>query len=347
MRAPQRTLIIDISNILFRVAVRQKVSGGPMGINDLSPEDLVAFCMHMSLQSIYKWFSKIKPDFVVFAFEGGDNWRKKYSAKHDLRRQYKANRVRDPAMDHFYKLIDSFKEIIENHTSVCCLAVEGMEADDTIAAYCQLTTAPDHEIYIVSGDKDFIQLLSDPQVRLINPDTGKLRNQPGDKDYEENLDYWLFLKCVRGDSGDNVPSAYPRVFSTKIREAFDDPYKRLNFMNVKWVDENKIERRVGDLFEHNQVLVALDQQPDDIRVKLLEGTAQQIEKIGNYSHFHFLKFLGEYKLKRVSEEVSKFVAMFTNNQRFRKGEQVSAKEKVHHVTTPAAEVETNTKGLIF
>lgn len=348
MKQPKRSLVIDISNILFRVAVRQKVQGGPMGINDLTPDELVAFCMHMSLQSIYKWYAKIKPDFVVFAFEGGNNWRKKYSAEHNIRRQYKANRVRDPAMDHFYKLIDSFKEVVEKHTSICCLSVEGMEADDCIAAYCQLYTAPDHEIYIVSGDKDFVQLLKDPQVKLVNPDTGKLRNQPGDKDYEENLDYWLFLKCVRGDSGDNVPSAYPRVYATKVKEAFEDPYKRLNFMNVTWKDENAAEHRVGDLFEHNMVLVGLDKQPDDIKAALYEGVDAQVQKLGNYSHFHFLKFLGEYKLKRVSEEVTKFVAMFTNNQRFRKGEQVSTMEAVQVTPSQPAQVTvTNTAGLTF
>lgn len=346
-KLPQRSLVIDISNLLFRVAVRQKHQGGPMGINDLSPDELVAFCMHMSLQSIYKWFNKVKPDFVVFAFEGGNNWRKKYSADNNIRRQYKANRVRDPAMEHFYKLIDSFKEVIDKHTSVCCLAVDGMEADDCIAAYCQLTTAPDHEIYIVSGDKDFIQLMKDPQVKLINPDTGKLRNQPGDKDYEADLDYWLFLKCVRGDAGDNVPSAYPRVYATKVKEAFEDPYKKLNFMNVKWTDENKVEHRVGDLFEHNMVLVGLDSQPDDVRAVLLEGVNQQISEIGSYNHFHFLKFLGEYKLKRVSEEVTKFVTMFTNNQRFRKGEQVSAKEMVRVTPSTPELTTTNTSGLVF
>ena len=345
-KLPKRTLIIDVSNILFRVAVRQKRTNAP-GMSDLDPQELVAFCMHMSLQSIYKWFNKIKPDFVVFAFEGGNNWRKTYSAVNNVRRQYKANRTRDPAMDHFYKLIDSFQEVVTKHTSICCLSVEGMEADDTIAAYCQLTSAPDHEIYIVSGDKDFIQLTKDAQVKLVDPDTGKLRNQPGDKDYEEDLDYWLFLKCVRGDSGDNVPSAYPRVFSTKVKEAFLDPYKKLNFMNTRWTDENKVEHRVGDLFEHNLVLVGLDKQPDEIRARLLEETMAQTEQIGSYSHFHFLKFLGEYKLKRVAEEVTKFVTMFTNNQRFRKGEQVSAHEVVRVTPSQPKQPEVNTSGLVF
>jgi hypothetical protein len=341
-KLPQRTLLVDISNILFRVAVMQKRQ--PF-MDQIDIADQIGLCFHMSLQSIYKWYNKIKPDFVVFAFEGGDNWRKHYTTKHQLRRAYKGNRVRDPAMEHFYALINSFQEVMEAHTSVCCLSVKGMEADDAIAAYCQLTTAPDHEIYIVSGDRDFIQLLKDPQVKLVDPDTGKLRNQPGDKHYEADLDYWLFLKCIRGDTGDNVPSAYPRVYETKIKEAFLDPYKLLNFMNATWVDENKTQHRVGDLFEHNKILVALDQQPDEIRERLLIEVAEQTERIGNYSHFHFLKFLGQYKLKRVSEEVSKFVTMFTANQHFRKGESISARSQV--MISPPPAIATNTSGLLF
>jgi len=313
-----KVLVYDVSNILYRVAAVQKHKS-PFA-RDAEPEDLVGLCMHISLQSIYKWYSKYRPDFVVFAFEGRNNWRKQYTEVHKIRRQYKANRVQDPEMLHFYQLVNSFRDTMKHHTSICCLTVESMEGDDSIAAYCQLYASEQNEIFIVSGDRDFVQLLKLPNVKLIDPDSGKLRNQPEDKEYQEDLDYYIFLKCVRGDSGDNVPSAYPKVRETKIKEAYQDQYKRLNFLNERWTDENGAEHRVGDLFAHNEVLMHLEKQPDELRAYLIEEVDKQVKELGHYSHFHFLKFLGQFKLKRVGEEAHKFVDLFTNNQRYLSGE---------------------------
>jgi len=314
---PKRTLLCDISSILFRVAAVQK-NTNPRN-KDLSGEDLVGLCMHISLHSIFKWYEKFKPDYVVFAFEGQNNWRKTFTANANSRLAYKGNRVRDPEMKHFYTLMESFYETMKTHTSICCLKVDTMEADDSIAGYCQLNAADDgNEIYIISGDKDFIQLMKLPGVFLIDPDTGKQRNLPGDKHYEEDLDYWLFLKCVRGDMGDYVPPAYPRVRETRVKKAYENQYERLNFMNEVWRDDDKVFR-VGDLFLENVKLLSLFDQPPEIREKLIERVKAQSTELGKYSHFHFIRFCADFKLVRVQENAKKFADMFANNQRFLKG----------------------------
>lgn len=325
---PKRTLIADISNLLFRVAAVQK-NTNPFN-KDLSPEDLVGLCMHISLQSIYKWYNKYKPDFIVFAFEGKNNWRKEFTTKNAVRRAYKGNRVYDPEMAHFYKLIEDFYTTMSSHTSICCLKINEMEADDAIGAYCQEYASEQHEVVIISGDKDFIQLLKIPGVKLIDPDTGKARNQPGDKKYEEDLDYWLFLKCIRGDSGDNVMTAYPRVRETKVKKAYINQYDRINFMNETWKQtileedgtEKEIVHRVGELYEQNMTLMSLFDQPTEIRDKLFSGVRDQVENIGKYSHFHFLRFCMDFQLERVKQDAMKFVDMLSNNQLFRSGEKI-------------------------
>lgn len=318
----KRTLVYDVSSILFRVAVMQKRN--PFA-QQAASDDIVGLCMHISLMSMLKWYNKFKPDFVVFAFEGGNNWRKQYTKDNAARQGYKANRVYDPEMAHLYELIDSFKLVMKSHTSICCLVVEGTEADDSIASYVQLNAKEGEEIYIISGDKDFIQLLREPGVKLIDPDTGKARNQPGDKGYESDLEYWLFLKCIRGDGGDNVPSAYPRVRETKVRKAYDNQYERINFMNETWsmVDEQQqtFTYRVGDLFEQNKILLSLYDQPAEIRALLETEVKKQSAELGTYSHFHFLKFLEKYQLIKVRQEAMRFVELLANNQRYLKGEQ--------------------------
>jgi len=336
-KIPNKSLVVDVSNILFRVSAMQK--GSPYA-RDSSTDELVGLCMHISLYSIFKWYNKFKPDFVVFAFEGANNWRKTFTREENAVVNYKSGRIIDPEMKHFYQLIEAFRHTITSHTSICCLCVEKMEADDCIAAYCQLYASPEHEIIIISGDRDFTQLLSLPNVQLINPDNGVPRNTPNDKQYEPDLEYWMFKKCVRGDAGDSVPSAYPRVRETRIKKAYEDQYERLNFMNEVWKQDvlredasgqnvtETITHRVGDLFEKNIILMDLTKQPPDLRKTLEETVKQQVEITGTYSHFHFLRFLGEYKLQKVSEEAMRFVEMFANNQRFLKGEKPKEEQKV-------------------
>lgn len=325
---PKRTLLVDISNILFRIAAVQK-NTNPFN-KDLSGEDLVGLCMHISLHSIFKWYKKFSPDFVVFAFEGGNNWRKAYTTEQRTRLAYKGNRVVDPEMKHFYQLVESLFETMKTHTSICCLRIDGMEADDEIAGYCQKYASEDSEIFIISGDRDFIQLMKLPGVKLIDPDTGKQRNTPEDKKYEPDLDYWLFLKCVRGDMGDYVPPAYPRVRETRIRKAYENQYERLNFMNEVWrekkEDGDDVVHKVGDLYQQNVTLLSLYDQPTDIRDQLMEGVEAQVADLGKYSHFHFMRFCESFNLTRVREDAMKFVDMFANNQRFLKGEKPVAKE---------------------
>lgn len=324
-KIPKRTLIYDISNILFRVAAVQKTQGNPYARNG-SASDQVGLCMHISLASIFKWYTKYKPDFVVFAFEGGSNWRKAFTADAKSRKAYKGNRVADPEMKHFYELMESFKTTMTAHTSICCISVKDMEADDVIAGYCQAYHQPDgsHEVYIISGDKDYTQLLKLPGVHLVNPDNGKKRNQPGDKDYQSDLDYWLFLKCVRGDMGDYVPSAFPRVREARIKKAYENEYEKINLMNERWTDENGTEHKVGDLFEENKILLSLFDQPEPIREKLFIGIDEQTKNFGSYSHFQFLRFLNDFELEAVREKASNFIDLFTNNQRFLKGEKTAA-----------------------
>jgi hypothetical protein len=351
-KLPSKTIIVDISHLLFRIASVQKIN--PY-MKDASTEDLVNICFHISLLSIYKWYNKFHPDFVVFAFEGGNNWRKSFTAKAGSRKQYKGDRVVDPEMKHYYQLLNSFQQTMKAHTSICCLSIPTMEADDAIAGFCQLYAREDHQIFIISGDKDFTGLLKLPGVKLVNPDNGKFRNQPGDKGYEPDIDFWTFLKCVRGDMGDHVPSAFPRVRETKIRKAYDNEYDRINFMNETWVEvvfeeidgqevKKEVTHRVGDLFEENRILLDLFQQPKEQRDILLEGIKQQVEDIGNYSHFHFLRFLNEFDLQRLKEDAMKFVDLFANNQRFLKSEKEVKKQQAQE---SSAEVKQKSSLLNF
>ena len=88
-----------------------------------------------------------------------------------------------------------------------------------------------------------------------------------------NPQWLLFEKCMRGDSSDNVFSAYPgvRTKGTKkkvgLQEAFPDReskgYNWNNLMLQRWVDHEGAEHRVLDDYNRNVQLCDLTAQPEE------------------------------------------------------------------------------------
>ncbi len=308
-----KRLVVDTSNILFRVASahgKYHATG--------SGEDQAGLAMHMALNTLKSYYRKVQPDQVAVAFEGAKNWRKEYTKSAECKsgRGYKANRVKDDSMVAFYELIGAFENLARTHTSLVCLSHPELEGDDVIAGYAQHFSAIGDEVVVLSGDKDFIQLLKLPGVSILNPDDGKLRGW--DKKTGEKIDpeYFMFEKAIRGDAGDNVMAAYPRVRSTRIMKAWESEYERTNFMNETWEfsDPSTGEKRtmcVGDLFKENQTLMNLFEQPPRIRQLIDETIKHEILHHGQFSLFHFQKFCAKFGLKKINEDAQHFMELFS------------------------------------
>jgi rRNA-processing protein FCF1 len=331
-----RRLIIDTSNLIFRVAAANDKYNNQPGV------DLAGLSMHSTLMTIRSHFKKIKPDQLAFAFEGSANWRKEHTRSPQCvsRRLYKGNRVRDEKMNGFFELIGSFEALAREHTSMVCLSNPRLEGDDLIAGYVQKYAETGDEVFILSGDKDFMQLLRRDNIFLIDPDTGKDRRH-AEKYANFDPDYFIFEKCFRGDSGDNVLPAYPRVRSTKLEAAFKDELARANLMGSTWqfVDPETGSARdmsVRALWEENKLLMDLTAQPVDIRQLITETVDREVVQHGKFSLFHFQKFCGKYGLKKVSESATDFAHMFS----------ITGKNSPHKEETRQFHEEKK-KGLIF
>ena len=304
-----RRMIVDTANVLFRVAAAHgKYNQGG------TPEEKAGLAMHIALNTLNKYYKQFRPDQMVVTFEGGQNWRKAYtqSAECVSKRLYKGNRVKDPSMEPFFELIKSFEELARTHTAIVCLSAPRVEGDDLFAGFVQrFAQNPDDEIIGVSGDRDFVQLLQFPNFKLIDPDSGKPREC-------EDPEFFMFEKCFRGDPGDNVMTAYPRVLKKNLLKAFTDDYARTQLLNHEWdftdVETGEVTRyNTGQLFEENKLLMDLTAQPADIR-KLIEDTLDyELQNHGKFSHFHFTKFCGKYGLNQIAENAQAFAEMFSAN----------------------------------
>ena len=309
----QTILVFDVSNMLYRTFFANKMKH--------SAEESAGLAHHSALITLNKYFRNFKPHKVMMAFDR-TSWRKAYTADELCisGKPYKGNRRQNmtPAeKEMFVKFLNhlsDFEDMMTKQTSVVCLACDGLEADDLMAGVVDIF--PDDEIIIVSADKDLIQLLRNEKVKLIDPASGKDRRELLKSDYDDDVDYFMFEKCIRGDAGDNVQSAFPGVRKTRIKKAYGDAFEKVNLMNETWsigepgTDEFK-EHIVKDLFAENQLLMDLSDQPDIIKDRIKLTINEAVENPGKYSHFHFLKFLGKYELKKIAEQVDNFVRMLS------------------------------------
>lgn len=313
-------LLVDAANMFFRA--RHVVRGD-------DPETKVGMAYHIMFNSINKVWRDFKGSHVVICLEGR-SWRK------DFYEGYKRNRQdaraalspKEAEEDRvFWQAFDELKEYLSAKTNCTVLRHERCEADDFIARWIQ--NHPNDSHVIVSSDSDFYQLLA-PNVRQFNGITKQLITVDGvldekgrpvlDKKTKEPLpapdpDWLLFEKCMRGDSTDNIFSAFPgvRERSTKnkigLREAFADRdtkgYNWNNMMLQRWVDHDGVEHRVRDRYLFNKSLIDLTEQPEDIKIAMDEtiATATGKDRVGQVG-MHFVKFCGKWDLVNIADKMT-------------------------------------------
>lgn len=266
-------LIVDLNNLVFTT----RFSKVKTPSSNRRKEDMVTELIFKdTLLSIVYFANTFKADGIVITCDSSNVWRK------DIYPEYKANR--DHADVYYEETIaaaELTKKFFRECTNASVLEVPRAEADDIIAVICQ--ESKDVENIIVSADKDFIQLIDD-NTRLYSPAQGIWRES-------EDAGYELFLKCIRGDSNDNIKSAFPRVWEKKVRAAWDDDYNMMNLMETVRKDGLK----VGDEFEKNRNLIDLTMQPDYIRQDILRVIKTPCQR--KFGELKIMKFLSDHNLK--------------------------------------------------
>jgi hypothetical protein len=131
-------------------------------------------------------------------------------------------------------------------------------------------------------------------------------------------EWMLFEKCMRGDTSDNVFSAYPgvRKKGTKNKvgliEAFADRQtKGFNWNNLmlqRWVDHNGEEHRVLEDYERNKTIIDLSAQPEEIKEKIQGTIKTAIDADKNISQvgIRLMKFCHLYDLKKISDQAQAY-----------------------------------------
>ena len=313
-------ILVDTMNTFFRA--RHVVRG------DIDSK--VGMALHITLNSVKKAWTDFKADHVVFCLEGR-SWRKDYYEPYKRNRQATRDAMSPREADEdkaFFEIFDEFKEFVDTKTNCTVLRHPQLEADDLIAGWVQ--NHPNDNHVIISTDGDFAQLIA-PNVRQYNGIANVTITHEGyfddkgapviDKKTQEpkpapNPAFMLFEKCMRGDTSDNVFSAYPgvRIKGTKnkvgLTEAFADKgtkgYNWNNMMLQRWIDHNGVEHRVLDDYNRNVTLCDLTAQPPDIR-EIINSTIKSVEsKDVSQVGMRLMKFCAKWDMQRIADQAASY-----------------------------------------
>ena len=133
-------------------------------------------------------------------------WNSKSQSFEDVSYEgYKANRTSMP--EDLRRQVPYIRRSLEA-LRIPILEAEGFEADDVIGTLAREAADEGHEVFIVSGDKDMMQLVT-PRVKILNPQKDNLILDP--EKVTETLgvppEKVVDVMALRGDSVDNIPGA--------------------------------------------------------------------------------------------------------------------------------------------
>jgi DNA polymerase I len=194
----QTLLLLDgnslINRAYFGLLGRQTLTGP-----DGTPTGALFAFYNMYL----KYAEEIKPTHAAAAFD-----LKEPTFRHQQFAGYKA--ARKPMPDELAVQIPLMKELLAT-SGVRCVETPGYEADDLIGTLAALGESGQMTVYIITGDKDSLQLVSDA-VTVLLPTTKSGRTETERYDtaaicrrYQITPGQMVDLKAIMGDPSDNIP----------------------------------------------------------------------------------------------------------------------------------------------
>lgn len=172
------------------------------GIRNLTAHDgTPTNAIYGMINILYRHMTELEPDYFVVAFDVHAP-----TFRHKMFPEYKAGRHATPP-----DLLAQFapaKECLEA-MGAHCVERTGYEADDILGTYSRICAENGIETYIVTGDKDSLQLIDDNTTVLLATTGESVRYDRAAFRARYGVDPSQFvdMKALMGDSSDNIPGA--------------------------------------------------------------------------------------------------------------------------------------------
>ncbi len=214
------------------------------------------FLRYLILNSLRNYQKRYSPTYgkIVLCTDAGNPWRR------DFFPLYKAGRkkARDNDDNDWKLIFDTLqivKDEIRENFPYHYMYVPNCEADDIIAVLTQ-RFHKEEDILIVSGDKDFQQLLKYDNVQQYSPNRNDFITPEG------GAEHFLKEHILRGDKGDGIPNILSNddcldlgIRQTPLRKNILEKYMRISIENDDKYFRNYIR---------NRTLIDFDLIPNEI-----------------------------------------------------------------------------------
>ena len=148
---------------------------------------------------IMKQVERLSPDYLAVAFDV-----KAPTFRHEFYKEYKAGRHATPPelLEQIPYAKDCLRALGFN-----VLELAGYEADDILGTLSKMAEHSECEAYVLTGDRDSLQLINDKTTVLLatNTDTLTMDTAAFVEKYGVTPDKFVDVKALMGDSSDNIP----------------------------------------------------------------------------------------------------------------------------------------------
>ena len=253
---------------------------------------------------ITKQLDAIKPDYCAVAFDI-----KHPTFRHEMYEGYKAGRHPTPP-----ELLSQFPDAKEclSLMGIKVLELPGWEADDIQGTIAKMAhDEKDIESYVLSGDRDLLQLIDDKVTVLLatNNDTLTMRRDEFYEKYGVEPELFVDMKALMGDSSDNIPGV--AGVGEKTAAGLIQNFGKLEAIYEN-IDDKRITKGVREklLRDEKNAYLSRDLARIDVHAPIditLEDIAYRgFDKGGLYRKFSELElnsFITKFKLEPEMEEL--------------------------------------------
>ena len=242
---------------------------------------------------VFQLLEEENPDYIVAAFDPkGKNFR------HELYTDYKANRSAMP--DEIQTQLPYLWELLDG-MNIPVLRIEGVEADDVIGTIAKMCEKDDLQCNIVSGDKDFMQLINDktllyaPQARRREKEI--FNAQKVSEKWGVGPEHIIDLLGLMGDSSDNVPGVegVGPVTAKKLIQKFgsmENIYENIDQIENEKLKEKLLNSKESAFLSKKLVTILTDVKVD---ASISDFETKEVNNTKLESIFKELEFTGLLK----------------------------------------------------
>ncbi len=289
----KKLLVVDGNSILNRAFYGIRLLSNKNGI--------YTNAIYGMINILYRQIEELSPDYAAVAFD-----LKAPTFRHKMYGEYKAGR--SPMPDELRVQFPYAKRVL-GEMGFAVIEKEGYEADDILGTLSREASERGVEAYILTGDRDSLQLISDTTTVLLatNQDTLKMDRSAFFEKYGVDSTQFVDVKALMGDSSDNIPGVAGVGEKTALKlisdfGTLDNIYANLPSDKITPSVNKKLEASRENAFLSRTLAKICTEVPLEVT---LDDVAYTGFGEGAYDLFAELEFSGFIKKFNLTKSVSK------------------------------------------